>query len=324
MILKSDIHAHIEGTMSPDLMRKLSARNNMAVDPDLFRADGSYAWRDFRHFLQTYDAAAGAICTPEDYRDVVYDHFSGGAKQGMIYGEIFASPNHATASGMSYEMMVEGLVAGLDDAKRDHGVEGRIIINAVRHHGLEKAVAAAEFAARYPHPKVTGFGIAGDEAYGQHKDFLPAFEIARDAGLECTAHAGEVLGPESVKAALDALPISRIGHGVRAIDDPELVARLVADQIVLEVCPGSNIAIGVYPDLKSHPLRRLYDAGVAVTLNSDDPPFFWTNIGLEYDRAGDQMGFSDTELTSMTRTAIKAAFVDEGTRQGLLARLDAD
>jgi adenosine deaminase len=321
MIPKADIHAHIEGTMRPGLMRELSARNGIAVDPALFRDDGSYAWNDFRHFLDTYDAAAHAICAPEDYARVVYDHFARSAEKGMIYGEVFASPNHAVASGMSYETMVEGLVAGLDRAEETHGVVGRIIVNTVRHHGLDKAIAAAEMAAGHPHPKVTGFGMAGDESYGEHRDFLPAFEIARGAGLRCTAHAGEVLGPESVRAALDGLPIERIGHGVQAIDDPELVARLAAEGIVLEVCPGSNVAIGVYPDLASHPLRRLHEAGVRVTLNSDDPPFFRTDIGLEYDRAQSEMGFTDAELTGFTRTAIEAAFVDEATRETLLAKV---
>lgn len=322
MILKTDIHAHIEGTMKPELMRKLSAKNGIEIDPGLFRADGSYSWNDFRHFLDTYDAAAHAICTPEDYRDVVYDHFSGGARQGMIYGEIFASPNHAVASGMTYQNMIEGLVAGLDDAEADHGVVGRIIVNAVRHHGVGKTIAAAELAARYPHDKVTGFGIAGDEAFGAHKDYVRAFEIAKDAGLRRTAHAGEVLGPDSVRSALDDLPVERLGHGVQAIDDVELVQRIVDEAIVLEVCPGSNVAIGVYPDLASHPLRGLLEAGVRVTINSDDPPFFWTDIGTEYHRASTEMGFSDAELTAMTRTAIEAAFVDEATRAALLAKVD--
>jgi len=322
MIPKTDIHAHIEGTMSPALMRKLSARNGLEVDPSLFRQDGSYAWEDFRHFLDTYDAAARAVCTPRDYRDVVYEHFSIGAAHGMIYGEIFASPNHATASGMSYETMIEGLVCGLEDAERDHGVVGRIIVNTVRHHGLDKAIEAAQAAARHPHARVTGFGMAGDEALGAHKDYLRAFEIAVDAGLQCTVHAGEVLGPQSVHDALEVLPVRRLGHGVQSIDDPELVARLAGEGIVLEICPGSNVAIGVYPDFASHPLRRLYDAGVAVTINSDDPPFFWTDIGLEYRQASEQMGFSDAELISMTRNAILAAFVDETTREQLLARLD--
>lgn len=322
MIPKSDIHAHIEGTMGPELMRELSAKNGIDVDPALFRADGSYAWNDFRHFLDSYDAASKAICGPEDYALVVYEHFAGGAEKGMIYGEIFASPNHAVASGMSYATMLEGLVAGLDRAEASHGVVGRIVVNAVRHHGVDKAIASAEMAAAQPHPKVTGFGIAGDEAHGAHKDFLRAFEIACDAGLRCTAHAGEVLGPESVRAALDDLPVERIGHGVRAIEDPELVARLADEGIVLEVCPGSNVALGVYPDFAGHPLRRLHEAGVKVTLNSDDPPFFWTDIGLEYERAGAEMGFSAGELHGFTRTAIEAGFLDEATREGLLARLD--
>lgn len=321
LIPKADIHAHIEGTMRPELTVELSAKNDVAIDPELFREDGSYAWTDFRHFLQTYDAAAHAICTPADYARVAYDHFARSAAQGIVYGEVFASPNHALASGMSYADMVEGIAAGLDAAERDHAVAGRIIVNAVRHHGVDKAVAAAEMAGRHPHPKVTGFGIAGDEAFGAHADFARAFEIARAAGLRCTAHAGEVLGPQSVRAALDALKVERIGHGVRAVEDRDLVARLAAEGIVLEVCPGSNVALGVYPDLDAHPLRLLFEAGVRVTVNSDDPPFFGTDIGLEYERAGTKMGFSDDDLGCFTRTAIEAAFVDEETRAKLLVRL---
>lgn len=165
-----------------------------------------------------------------------------------------------------------------------------------------------------PHPHVVGFGMGGDEAKFTPADFAPAYRIAADNGYGCTVHAGEVCGPESVWAALKALPVSRIGHGVRSIEDPALVAELAKRGTVLEVCPGSNIALGLYPDRPHHPLRRLIDAGVRVTLNSDDPPHFHTTLGREYDLAG----LTEPQLRAITRTAIEASFADEATKTRLL------
>ena len=164
--------------------------------------------------------------------------------------------------------------------------------------------------------------MAGDELLHAPADFAPAFRIADNAGLACTVHAGEVAGAKSVRDAIAALPVSRIGHGVRSIEDPALVAELARRGTVLEVCPGSNIALGLYPDAVSHPLRRLLDAGCRVTLNSDDPAFFATSIGSEYALASSQMGLSSSELLAITRTAIDAAFVDTETRRALLARIE--
>lgn len=322
-MLKADIHCHMEGTIRPALARKLAARNKTPLPEALFREDGSYAWTDFNSFLKAYDMVAASVQTPEDYRDVTYDHFAGGAAQGMIYGEVFTSPDHAASSGLSYGSMMEGIEQGLVDAKRDHGVEGRIIATAVRHLGVEAAEAVAALVVDNGHRLVTGFGMGGDELMGHPGDYARAFAIAHEAGLECTVHAGEVAGPESVRAALDTLPVKRIGHGVRAAEDPELVARIRDQRIVLEVCPGSNVALGLFASRAAHPLRALRDAGCIVTINADDPPFFWTDIGTEYDGVSAEMGFSDGELHQLTRNAVSAAFVDEETRAGLHARLDA-
>ena len=180
---------------------------------------------------------------------------------------------------------------------------------------------AAEYAARRPHPLITGFNLAGEERMHRVADFARAFDIARDAGLGITIHAGELSGAFSVRDALDHVRPSRISHGVRAIEDADLVKRLADEGTVLEVCPGSNIALGVFPDFESHSLRALHEAGVRVTLNSDDPPFFHTSLAREYAVASTIMGFSDDEIRGMTRTAIEAAFVDAPTRQKLLSML---
>jgi adenosine deaminase len=162
--------------------------------------------------------------------------------------------------------------------------------------------------------------MAGDEAGYPANDFAPAFAIAADAGLGCTIHAGEWAGPESVRAGLE-LPVSRISHGVRAIEDPALVDELAARAIVLECAPTSNVVLGIYPSYEEHPLRPLHDAGVRVTLGSDDPPYFGASIAGEYEVCLERMGFTDDELREITRTAIEAAFCDDGLRDELRARL---
>ena len=196
-----------------------------------------------------------------------------------------------------------------------------MIVIGVRHFGAELVAEAARFAASRPHPLVTGFGMAGEERFGRASDYAGAFQIARDAGLGITVHAGELAGPESVRDAIDHIRPSRIGHGVRAIEDAGLVRRIAEEGIVLELCPGSNVALGIYPDFASHPLPRLIEAGVRVTLNSDDPAYFETSLAREYEEARSAMGLSAGQTASMTRTALESAFVDEATRASLLSRL---
>lgn len=191
----------------------------------------------------------------------------------------------------------------------------------MRHFGAETAVDVARFAASNPHPLVTGFGMGGDERMGSHADFAPAFDIARDAGLGITTHAGEVVGAESVTDALDHVRPTRIGHGVRAIEDPAVMQRLADEEVVLEVCPGSNISLSVYNRMEDHPFAALRNAGVQVTINSDDPPFFATNLGDEYQTVHSVFGLSEAELKETTRTALECAFVDEETRAALIAKL---
>jgi adenosine deaminase len=181
-------------------------------------------------------------------------------------------------------------------------------------------VRLAHYASSRPHPYVVGFSMAGDEAGYPAGDFASAYAIAADSGLGCTIHAGEWAGPESVRAALE-LPITRISHGVRAIEDPELVDELEARAIVLECAPTSNVVLGVYPSYEEHPLRRLRDAGVKVTLGSDDPPYFGASIESEYEVCLERMGFSEDELREVTAIAIKAGFCEEELRDALLARL---
>lgn len=321
MIPKVELHNHLEGTATPALVRKLAKRNNINIPESIFASETTFAWRDFLHFLEVYEMASGVIRNPQDYRDVTYDYLARCAGEGVIYTELFSSPDHAALAGMSYVEHLEGTLQGISDAKRDFGIESRILIACVRHYGVESCLNVVQEAIAHPHPLVVGIGLAGDEMHFPPKLFEKVFALAADAGLACTAHAGEMVGPEGVWEAINSLPITRVGHGVRSIEDPDLVKELVARDITLEVCPGSNIALGVYPDFASHSFLALKEAGVKMTLNSDDPPYFNTTIGQEYAIAKHHFGLSDAQLRELTRNGIRASFASAATKAELMAKV---
>ena len=316
---KAELHCHIEGATPPALA--VAQAKRYGIDTSAFIKDGAYSWQDFTSFVQSYDATANLFRTEEDYALLAETYLTEIAEAGAIYSELIASPDQGDAVGIGADAYMRGLAEGVERARAKTGIETRLLVVGIRHFGPERVVKAAEYAARRPHPLITGFNLAGEERLHRVADFTRAFDIARDAGLGITIHAGELSGAFSVRDALDHVRPSRISHGVRAIEDADLVKRLADEGTVLEVCPGSNVALGVFKDFESHPLRALHSAGVRVTLNSDDPPFFHTSLAREYEVASTVMGFSDADILGMTRTAIEAAFVDEPTRQKLLAKL---
>jgi adenosine deaminase len=319
-VAKAELHVHLEGTAPPDLVRRIATRNGLSLPDALLGDDGRFRYTDFLDFLRTYDMAASVIRTAEDYRDITYEYLCSCAAGGAIYVELTASPDHAALVGLSDEEHLGGIAQGIDDARRDTGIEGRILISAVRNFGVEQALRVARHAAEHPHPYVVGFSMAGDEAGFPAGDFAQVFEIAAGAGLGCTIHAGEWAGADSVRAAL-SLPVTRIAHGVRAIEDPLVVSELAARGTVLECCPTSNVVLGVYPSYEEHPLPQLRAAGVRVTLGSDDPPYFGATIEGEYDACATRMSFTDDALRDITATAIDAAFCDDDLRAELRSRL---
>lgn len=319
---KAELHCHIEGAAQPSLVRKLAEQKGIDVS-SIIGSNGKYIWSDFTSFLKAYDLASSVFKTPADYSLLSEKYFRMLAAEGAIYGEVFISPDHAQAAGLSYLSYVQGLAEGIERAKADTGIEGRMIAVGVRHFGANAVERIAKEVIGNPHPLVTGFGLAGDEREGHPANFARAFRMASEAGLGVTAHAGELGGPESVLAALEFLRVKRIGHGVRAIEDSDVVKRLTDERVVLEVCPGSNTALGVYPVLRFHPVNLLRRAGVRLTLNSDDPPFFNTTLGKEYSSVAKTFGWSFEDQLEVTRTAIEAAFCDDATRQRLIVRLES-
>ena len=317
---KAELHVHLEGTAPPHLVRRIAERNGLRVPDGVFATPERFAWRDFLDFLQTYDMAASVIRTSADYADITFEYLASCAADGAIYVELIASPDHAALVGLSDEEHLAGIAAGIDRAREAHGIEARILLTCIRNFGVDQALRIARYAASRPHPYVVGFQMAGDEAGYPPGPFAEAYAIAADAGLGCSVHAGEWAGAESVRAAI-GLPVTRIGHGVRAIEDPALVAEIAERGLVLECCPTSNVVLGVFASFETHPLPALREAGVRVTLASDDPPYFGASVGGEYAVASERFGLSDTDLVGLTRTAIEASFAEPPLRAALLGRL---
>ncbi len=322
---KLELHLHLEGAAPPALTRQIAAQKGASTD-GLFDGAGGYAWDDFTDFLKVYDQVAAFYQAPEASGRLAEAVLSEAAANGVIYMEIFLSPDHVSPAGgadqSAWEEHLAAVTEGAERAEAATGIVARFIPLCVRGLGPERALRAAQVAARAKTERVVGWGMAGDEREYKPVDFAPAFQLAADAGLRLTAHAGEFGGPESVRAALDDLRVERIGHGVRAIEDPSLVERLADEGVTLEVNPGSNVALGVYPDWAAHPLPRLRGAGVKTTISTDDPPFFHTTMTREYDMAEKTFGFGKEVFREIAETALDAAFCDAETKAALKARLD--
>ena len=323
-IKKAELHVHLEGTIPPHLAVQIGQRNNISLPEGLISADGkSYNYKDFPDFLKAYDAVAAVIKHPRDYYDLTYDYLKTCAEAGGIYVEMMYSPDHAEqSSGIPSSEHLQAIDQAIRDAQAKHGILGRIIITAVRHFGVDSAIKVASQALKETVPCIGGFGLGGDEFNFPPRLFERPYQIAAEGGLFCTVHAGEFAPASGMMEAMDYLPIQRIGHGVMSMHSPETIARLLDKNIALEICPSSNIALGLFPDMASHPLRQLMDAGISISLNSDDPPFFNTTLGNEYDRVQQFHQFSDNTMLNFTRMALNAAFVDEETRKRLLNRLN--
>lgn len=320
---KVELHLHLEGAAPPAFIRGLAREKNMDI-AGIFDAEGNYAFTDFWHFLKVYEAATATLKSPEDYQRLTLAVLEESAASGVIYSETFLSPDFCGGRDLvAWREYLHAMQEAADQAERDMGITLRGIITCIRHFGPDKARETARCAAETAGDWIVGFGIAGDEKSGALKDFTYAFDLAREAGLRLTAHAGEWGGPESVRDALAALKVERIGHGVRAIEDLALVDELAERGVVLEVCPGSNIALGLYKDWRAHPIAELHRRGVKVTISTDDPPFFHTTMANEYDRLNAAFDWDEGFFQDIARASLDAAFCDADTRARILKRLEA-
>ncbi len=319
-----ELHLHLEGAAPPALIRDLARANDVAVE-GVFGPDGGYAFGDFAEFLKVYEVATAAIRGPRDYARLADAVLDAQEPQGVIYTEAALCP--AFCGGGDLAAWQDNVAANAEVAAAREGAGGprlRLIATAVRHFGPDQARIAARCAAETAGPMVVGFGMGGQERFGRAKDFAYAFDMAREAELGLTVHAGEFGGPDSVAAALADLRVARIGHGVRAIEDPALVDRLAEAGTVLEVCPGGNVRLGLYPDIARHPVERLRAAGVPVTLSTDDPTFFDTALSTDAAALATAFDWAAPRFAEVNRVAAEAAFCDADTRAALRAALAPD
>lgn len=320
---KVELHLHHEGAAPPAFIRGLAQEKNVDISK-VFDERGHYAYENFVHFLSVYEAATSVLRTPEDYARLTRAVLEESAAHGVVYSETFLSPDFCGGGDVeAWREYLHAIEEVADEAEKTLGITLRGVITCIRHFGPEKARPIAVCAAETKGGFITGFGIAGDEGKGKPRDFTWAFDCAREAGLRLTAHAGEWGGPQSVRDALTDLKVERIGHGVRAIEDLALVDELAEKGVTLEVCPGSNVTLGLYPNWRRHPIEQLRERGVKVTVSTDDPPFFHTTMTREFEELERAFGWDAEVFGEITRTALDAAFCDEDTRARIAKKLES-
>ena len=320
-VKKAEIHVHLEATITPQLCKKFAKRNNHEIPDEMFGSEYAYQWGDFYDFIKKYDIVTSVIHTPEDYFELTYEYLKECAANNVLYVEAMISSTHAKAKGMTYDSFLEGVYNASKKAEEDFGIVSRYIMNGIRHLGPESVQNTAREVLDNPHPYLVGFGLAGDELHFPPNLFVKTFDMLKEEKFPISVHAGEWDGPKNIRNAINLLHPTRLGHGVRSIEDPELVKEIIDKDIILETCPSSNIATKIYENYESHPVKTLFDQGVKVTVNSDDPPFFNATIQGEYEVMED-LGLNKDQLTSLTRNAISSSFCDENNKKKLLSKLD--
>lgn len=319
---KIELHLHHEAAAPPGFIRQLAAEKKIDIS-GIFDDAGNYVFRDFAHFLEVYDAATQALQSPEDFRRLTYAALEETAKSGVIYCETFVSPDFCGGGDVTaWKEYLAAMKEGSYAAERDFGIAHRTIVTCLRHLGPEKAKPAALCAAETAGAYMTGFGMAGAEMVGRPGDFAYSFDLAREAGLALTCHAGEWGGPDMVADTIRDLKVSRIGHGINAIKDDGLVDQLAEDGTVLEVCPGSNVVLRAVTGWDAHPIAKLRDRGVKVTVSTDDPPFFHTTMTAEFENLHRTFGWDEADFKALNQTALDAAFCDADTKANLAKKLE--
>jgi adenosine deaminase len=307
---KVELHVHLEGSIRPTTLLTLAERNKVPLPAsDLAGIREFYRFTNFDHFIEVYFTISRCLQTVDDYRLIAYEFGADMARQNIRYAEVTFTPHtNVSNTGLPFDEILAGLNEGRYRAQEEFGVEFCWVLDIVRDHP-DSRFQVAEWAASATDRAVVGFGLGGTENGHPPEWFADAYDVAREAGLHSVPHAGEVAGPRSVWGAIHKLGAERLGHGVRCVEDPTLVEYLKQSQIPLEVCPTSNLCLGVYPSYQEHPIRWLWEQGVYVTVNSDDPPMFNTDLVSEYQALAEHLDFSAAKLESLSINALRASFL---------------
>ena len=289
---KIELHVHLEGAVRPATLLEIARRNDYALPAETEEGLAElYDFRDFSHFIEVWILTTNALRTEEDFRQVVVDYAAEAASHGAVYLEAIFSPGERVRRGVGWDAIFSGYCDGAQEALELHGVEVRLTPDIARGFPLEDAEQVVRYSAKYRERGIVGVGLGGLEADYPPEPYELAFTLARELGLASVPHAGEVVGPPSVRGAIEELGADRVRHGIRAVEDPGLVNELAGRGIVLDVCPISNVRTRAVASLETHPLPRLVEAGVRCSISTDDPAMFGTDLTTDYD-AAERLGLS--------------------------------
>jgi adenosine deaminase len=319
---KAELHLHIEGTLEPEMMFDLAARNNVVLpfaSVDEVRA--AYEFTDLQSFLDIYYQACAVLLTEQDFYDLMYAYLERAHADGVRRAEIFFDPQTHSEREVDFGVFMDGFTRAIDDAEREMGISAALILCFLRHLPAEDAVTTWRAAQPY-RDRILGVGLDSSEAGFPPELFVEPYALASDDGMRLVAHAGEEGPAAYIVSALDTLGVERIDHGVRCEEDPALVERLAADGVPLTVCPLSNLELKVVDRLEDHGLKRLLDQGVKVMINSDDPAYFGGYVGENYAAVADALGLDRADLVTLARNSIDATFLGDAAKQQLLDELD--
>jgi len=321
---KAELHVHHVGSASPRIVAELAARHpGSPVPTDPAAVAEYFTFTDFAKFIEVYLTVVDLIKTPEDVRMLTYEIAREMAAQNIRYSELTVTPHTSVIRGIAAEAFCEAIEDARTAAEKELGVTLRWIFDISGESGLPAAEETLRIATKIRPDGLIGFGLGGPEIGVPRPQFAPYFDAARAAGLHSVPHAGETTGPETIWDALRVLKAERIGHGTSAMQDPALVDYLAEHRIPLEVSPTSNIATQAVPSYAEHPLPAMVDAGLVVTINSDDPPMFGTDLTNEYVVASELLGLDEQGAAELARTAVRVSFAEDAVKESLLAEIDA-
>jgi adenosine deaminase len=325
---KVELHVHLEGSIQPETLLALARRND--VELPATTVEGLREWyrfRDFAHFIEVYIAISRCLCTPDDFELIAREFLRGQAAQNIRYSEVTFTPytHYAFNRHIAFADQLAAINRAQAWAERELGVTMGLVTDIARNtQPTDHSLLVAEWAISGKDNGIVAFGLGGPEIGWPPELFIEAFARTRAAGLPAVPHAGETVGPESIQGALDSLQAARIGHGVRCLEDAKLTDYLRERQIPLEICPTSNICLGVYPSLGAHPLPQLIDAGLCVTINSDDPPMFNTTLTDEYLRIAATFGFDAELIERLALNAVRASLLPDESRLNMERQFRAE
>ncbi|HEX8579418.1 MAG TPA: adenosine deaminase [Allosphingosinicella sp.] len=320
---KAELHMHIEGSLEPELMFALARRNNVAIPyASVEEVRAAYSFSNLQDFHDIYYAGADVLRTEADFRDLASAYFDRCAADNVVHAEIFFDPQTHTDRGVSFDTVMRGLLAGMDEAKAKQGITSKLILCFLRHLDEEAAFATLKEAEPWLE-RIDGVGLDSSELGHPPEKFARVFAAAAERGLKLVAHAGEEGPPKYVHQALDVLKVDRLDHGNRSMEDAGLVQRLVREGMTLTVCPLSNLKLCVVDDMADHPIDAMLAAGLKVTINSDDPAYFGGYVNANYIAAADARGLSREQLVTLAKNSFTGSFLSDAEKAAHVARVEA-